>query len=274
LSIAAQKKACATVVTFEPHPQFILNPEREIKLRLLTTQDEKIDIFKKLKIDRLIILPFTRTLAEFSSEEFVEKVLVQKIGFQSIIVGYDHAFGKRRSGNYLVLKDLQEKHNYSILQMNPFSVNGAIVSSTKIRKLIASGEVASAAIFLGRLYRLKGKVIRGEGRGKKFAIPTANLSILSDKKLIPQNGIYAGWTLRGNQRVKSMIYIGYKPTFHYDLLSIEIHLLAFNGNLYDETMEIEFTQKIRDDITFESAESLYHQIEKDKAETLKILSKN
>ncbi len=274
LSEAAEKNVQTTVVTFEPHPQFVVNPERQTKLRLLTTLEEKINIFEKQKIDRLVILPFTKELSEVSSTDFIENILVHKIGFRSIIIGYDHAFGKSRSGNYFVLKSLQAKHGYSILQMEPFSANDIIISSTKIRKMISEGDVAGAEIFLGRHYQMKGKVIYGEGRGKRFATPTANFLPLSDKKIIPQNGIYAGWTIHEGKKVESVIYIGTKPTFNYGQLSIEIHLFQFNENLYDKPIEIAFKQKIRDDVKFESKESLYRQIEIDKQMAMEILSKN
>ena len=272
--IAVKTKVCSTVVTFEPHPQFVLKLNRETELKLLTTLKEKIIIFENLQIDRLVILPFTNELSNLTSEEFIENILVKKIGFSSIIFGYDHAFGKDRSGNIEVLKKLGQRYNYSIIQMTPFSIGDTIISSTKIRRLISSGNVTLAAKYLGRKYKLTGKVIKGEGRGKIFSTPTANISPLSDKKLIPQNGIYAGWVKFKNKKYKTVIYIGEKPTFSSKNLSIELHLFDFVGNLYDKLLDVEFAAKIRNDIKFDNAEKLYEQIEFDKKKTLEILSNN
>ena len=271
---AAKTRACSTVVTFEPHPQFVLIKNRETELKLLTTLKEKIAIFEKLKIDRLVILPFTNELSNLTSEEFIENILIKKIGFNSIILGYDHAFGRDRSGNIKVLERLREKYDYSIIQMPPFSIGYTIISSTKIRRLISSGNVSLAAKYLGRKYKFAGRVIKGEGRGKIFSTPTANISPLSDKKLIPQDGIYAGWVIFKNTKYKTIIYIGEKPTFSYKNLSIEAHLFNFDGNIYNELIEVEFTEKIRDDFKFDNAEKLYEQIERDKKKTLEILSNN
>ncbi len=271
---ASSINACATVITFEPHPQFVLKPNRKTELKLLTTLEEKISIFDKLQIDRLIILPFTNELSNLTSQEFVENILIQKIGFKSIIIGYDHAFGKGRSGNIKILSALKEKYNYSIIQMTPFAFNDIIISSTKIRQLILSGNVSLATKYLGHEYKLAGKVIRGEGRGKTFSIPTANISPLSGKKLIPQNGIYAGMVTLKNQKYKASIYIGKKPTFSNNRLFIEAYLFEFDGNIYDDIIELEFFERIRDENKFENVEKLYTQIEEDKKKTLEILSKN
>ena len=271
---ALSEKACATVITFEPHPQLVLKNKREPELKLLTTLEEKVSIFEKLKIDRLVILPFTHELSNLSSEDFVENILIQKIGFKSIIIGYDHAFGRGRSGNINVLSKLKCKYHYSIIQMTPYSCDDNIISSTKIRQLISSGKMSLAVKFLGREYKLAGRVIKGEGRGKQFSIPTANIVPLSDKKLIPQNGIYAGWVKFKNKRYETVIYIGKKPTFSYNDMSIEAYLFNFNGNLYKKIIEIEFVEKIRDDLKFDNAEKLYQQIERDKKKTLEILSNN
>ncbi|MBC8184971.1 bifunctional riboflavin kinase/FAD synthetase [candidate division KSB1 bacterium] len=271
---ASSINGCATVITFEPHPQFVLKPNRETELKLLTTLEEKISIFDKLQIDRLVVLTFTHELSNLTSQEFVENILIQKIGFKSIIIGYDHAFGKGRSGNIKTLSGLKKKYNYSIVQMTPFAFDDTIISSTKIRQLILSGNVSLAAKYLGREYKLAGKVIKGEGRGKTFSIPTANVFPLSDKKLIPQNGIYAGRVKFKNKKYKAAIYIGKKPTFSNNRLFIEAYFFEFSGNIYNEMIEIEFTERIRDDIKFDNAKKLYTQIEKDKKKTLEILSKN
>lgn len=265
---------CVTIVTFEPHPQFVVKSPKRNGLKLLTTIEEKISILEDLKIDRLIIISFDEKFAQLSSQEFIEKILVKRIGFKKIIIGYDHAFGKNRQGNYEILERLSKQYNYSIIVLPAFSLDGVIVSSTKIRKLLLIGDVELAAKYLGRNYRLTGKVIRGEGRGRTLNIPTANIEPISNEKLIPKDGIYAVWARLGDQNYKAVLYIGTKPTFAFNDRTIELHLFNFSGNLYGHTLEIEFKARIRDDYHFEKVEKLIKQIEHDKEKTLEILSKD
>ncbi len=263
---------CVTIVTFEPHPQFVIKSPQKNGLKLLTTIEEKILILEDLKIDRLIIVPFTEKFAQLSSQQFIENILVKKIGFKKIVIGYDHAFGKNRQGNYEILEQLRQKYGYSIVVLSAFSLDGVIVSSTKIRKLLLTGKVELASKYLGRNYRLKGKVIRGEGRGRTFNIPTANIEPVSREKLIPKDGIYAAWARLGGQVYKAVLYIGTKPTFAFNRRTIELHIFNFSGNLYGQTLEIEFKTRIRDDFHFEHVEQLIKQVEKDKEKTLEILT--
>ena len=262
---------CVTIVTFEPHPQFVVKSPQKNNLKLLTTIEEKIAILQKLNVDRLIILPFDEKFAQLTSQQFIEKILVQGIGFKKIVIGYDHAFGKDRQGNYQILEQLRQKYNYSIIALPAFSLDGVIISSTRIRQLLLSGDVELAAKYLGRNYCLTGKVIKGEGRGRTLKIPTANLEPLSDKKLIPKDGIYAVWARLGQQKLKAVLYIGFKPTFNYNSRTIELHIFDFEGDLYGKNMEIEFKAKIRDDYHFNDVKKLIEQVEIDKARTLKIL---
>lgn len=263
---------CSTIVTFEPHPQFVVNNKKKRALKLLTTLGEKIVILQNLKIDRLIIIPFTEQFSRLSSSEFIENILYKKIGFSTIIIGYDHAFGKDRQGNLIILENIADQYNFSITRMPPFSIEETIISSTKIRNLISNGDVAQAARLLGRNYALSGKVVKGEGRGRTHKIPTANIEPDSPDKLIPQQGIYAGWANFNNIKYEAVIYIGKKPTFFYDKLSIELFIFNFNMNIYGEILELEFKTKLRDDHKFETSEKLYEQIEIDKQQTIKILS--
>ncbi|NOZ62484.1 MAG: bifunctional riboflavin kinase/FAD synthetase [Calditrichaeota bacterium] len=271
---AEKSHSCATVVTFEPHPQFVLKPERKPGLKLLTTLEEKISIFRHTAIQRLIVLPFTIELSQLSSQQFIENILLEKIGFRQIIVGYDHAFGRERRGNIETLSQLAESYHFSIIQMPPFEAENTIISSTKIRKLIAEGKLEQATRFLGRRYQLTGKVIQGEGRGRAFRIPTANLAPLSSEKLVPPAGIYAGFVRLREQIYKAVIYIGRKPTFSFSKDVIEAHLFDFHDALYGEKLTLEFVKKIRDDRKFDSVDKLINQIEKDKVNSLEILNKS
>ena len=272
--IAKANHQCSTVVTFEPHPQFVIKPNRKPDLKLLTTLEEKIAILEQAQVDRLIIIPFTNEFSQLTSTSFIEDILIKKIGFSQIIIGYDHAFGKDRQGNIEILKELSTVYNFSIIKIPPFTIGDTIISSTKIRKLISQGDIELAARYLGRNYKLKGTVIKGEGRGRQYNIPTANIKPVSGDKLIPQTGIYAGWVKFKGKKYKSVIYIGTKPTFSFDDLSFEVHLFDFKGELYGESLEIEFKTKLRDDQKFKDTESLVEQIELDKKRSLEILINN
>ena len=263
---------CVTIVTFEPHPQFVIKSPKKNGLRLLTTIDEKISILRELKVDRLIVIPFNEKFAQLSSEEFIENILVKRIGFNKIIIGYDHAFGRNREGNFEILNNLAKKYRYSITVLPAFSLNGVIISSTKIRRLLSIGDVELAAKYLGRKYCLTGKVIKGEGRGHTLNVPTANIEPVSNKKLIPKNGIYATRAILGNKILKAVLYIGTKPTFSFNNRAIELHIFDFSDNIYGQVLKIEFMAKIRDDYHFEQVEELVKQIEKDKKKTLEILA--
>lgn len=270
--IARQEAGCTTIVTFEPHPQFVIKQHKKTNLKLLTTSDEKIAEFELLNIDRLIILTFDSAFARLSSREFIENILVKKIGFKNIIIGYDHAFGRDRQGNQEILEELSQTYHYSIIVVPPFSMDGVVISSTRIRNLLGSGDVGSAAKFLGRPYRISGSVIPGEGRGRTLNVPTANIKPNSADKLIPGDGIYAVWARLNDQKLKGVLYIGSKPTFQFSERSIELNIFDFTGDLYGQSIEIEFVAKIRDDYHFDKVEHLVKQIELDKQKTLEILT--
>lgn len=268
---AKERRGNVTIITFEPHPQFVLNTAKKNGLRLLTTIEEKIDILQQFEIDRLIVIPFDTKFAQLSSSQFIEQILVQKIGFQTIVIGYDHAFGRDRQGNFEALDQLSRRYGYEIIVCPAFELDGVVISSTKIRKLLASGSVEQAARFLGRNYRLTGAVVPGEGRGRTLNIPTANLSPISQQKLIPLEGIYAVWASIESGRYPGVLYIGSKPTFAFNRQTIELHILDFAGNLYGQKVEIEFVARIRDDQQFDNATKLVERIEHDKAAARAIL---
>ncbi len=268
---AKERGGNVTIITFEPHPQFVVNTAQKNGLRLLTTIEEKIDILQQFEIDRLIVIPFDTKFAQLSSSQFIEQILVKKIGFQTIVIGYDHAFGRDRQGNFEALDQLSHRYGYEIIVCPPFEMDGVIISSTKIRKLLASGDVEQAARYLGRNYRLTGSVVPGEGRGRTLNIPTANLTPISEQKLIPLDGIYAVWARLRSGRYPGVLYIGSKPTFAFKRQTIELHILDFAGDLYGQKIEIEFVARIRDDQQFDNATKLVERIEQDKMAARAIL---
>ncbi|MFZ5518457.1 MAG: bifunctional riboflavin kinase/FAD synthetase [Candidatus Zhuqueibacterota bacterium] len=269
---AEEYGCCTTIVTFEPHPQFVIQPKRTNGLKLLTLIDEKIAILEKLGIDRLIVIPFTPEFSQLSSLEFIEKILIAKIGFKYIIIGYDHAFGKNRDGNQQVLEQLRHRFNYQISAVLPFRSGDVVISSTQIRKLILNGDIETAAQYMGRNYQISGKVIHGEGRGRTMRVPTANILPWSEEKLIPKSGIYAAWAYLGQRKLRGVLYIGTRPTFSNHQVSIEMYIFDFDEDIYGESITIELKNRIRDDLKFEGAEKLIAQIELDKKQTLELLN--
>ncbi|MDZ7261892.1 MAG: bifunctional riboflavin kinase/FAD synthetase, partial [candidate division KSB1 bacterium] len=233
-----------TVITFEPHPQLVLKKHSRPPVKILTPIDEKIRYLKELGLERLIILRFTQEFSRMEPASFIKDILIEKIGFQEIIIGYDHAFGRERKGQFTTLQELSQQFGFRVDKIPPFRLDGEIVSSTRIRNLLSSGLVEKAAQFLGRYYSIAGRVIRGEGRGRSLTFPTANIQPLSEDKLLPENGVYAVQVTKGNETFKGVLNIGMRPTFSPPRKSIEVHILNFSGELYGEVLELKLLKKI------------------------------
>jgi riboflavin kinase/FMN adenylyltransferase len=260
---ASQIDGLSTIITFSPHPQLILYPEQTQNVSLITSDEEKIAVMENLGIDRLIILNFTDMFAQLSAREFIEKILVQQIGFKVIIIGHDHHFGKNRSGDVGLLKELAAQYNFQIELADAIRVDGEIVSSTSLRQLIRSGNVGRAKQFLGRNYTLTGKVVSGEKRGRLLNFPTANLVPTNPQKLVPKDGIYAVKVKVGAAQYLGALNTGMKPTFSSPSRTIEVFLLDFQGDLYGQLLEVEFLTFMRDEIKFPDSAQLIQQLQKD-----------
>ncbi len=257
---AHASRAPAVVLTFSPHPASIL-AGREIKL--LTTPEERAELLFKHGIDTVIDLPFTHELAEQSAEEFMA-VLCQMLGLKQLIIGYDFALGKGRAGNFERLKRIGMKLGYQVSSIPPQLHAEEIISSTLIRRDIASGEVSQAASRLGGHYTLSGAVIPGDGRGRTIGIPTANLDI-APEKAVPLNGVYACQALIDGQKHPAVVNIGLRPTFTSGevLPRIEAHLLGYSADLYGKNVTLQFIQRLRGEQKFASIEALVTQIQAD-----------
>ncbi|MFN3504637.1 MAG: bifunctional riboflavin kinase/FAD synthetase [Caldimicrobium sp.] len=261
LNVAKAQGLHPALLTFNPHPRKVLHPH--IDLKLLTTLEEKIELLKDEGITYLIILPFTKTLADLTPELFVEKYLVDLLKVKEVIVGFNFHFGRGRTGNTDLLKKLGEKFHFSVKVLPPVKINDKPVSSTLIRELLLKGEVEKANLYLGRPYSIKGIVIKGKGRGKLIGFPTANL-LVPEEKLIPAQGVYAVWAFLEGKKYLGALNIGYNPTFQEKKLSVEVHLLNYNdSSLYDKSIELHFVKRIRAEKKFDSVEELKNQIAKD-----------
>ena len=256
------------VYTFDPHPVEILAPDR--KPLLITPLEEKLRLIEEQGIEVAIVAPFTEKYAGQPPEDFVKKVLYDQIKIRHIFVGHDFTFGKDRRGNIALLKEMGRKWGFHAEMVEAVRLEGTVISSTRIRELVAKGEMREAAKLLGRPYALAGKVIHGHGRGsRKLGFPTANLK--PSGILFPKSGIYAVWAMHEGRRYEGVANLGWNPTFQDQKFSIEIHILNFNRDIYGENLQVEFVQRLRDEVTFRGAEELIDQIKRDIAQAEKIL---
>jgi len=260
------------LVTFEPHPQSVIS-NKKIPIFLLTTLDEKLQILKQLGLDCVLVLSFAQPIANMQGDKFVEKILVEKIGAKDIVVGYDHAFGKERSGNIETLKLLSKHFGYAVNVVEPMVVNGEVVKSTTIRRYLLNGEIERANELLGRRYCLTGRVIGGTKRGRILNFPTANLQLNNTNKLVPGDGVYAVLVNLQNKLWKGIANIGTRPTFQETPRTIEVHIIDFQKDIYDQKLQLEFVQKLRNEKKFASAPQLIQQLEQDKQKAIELFKR-
>ena len=259
----------SVIFTFDPHPRKVVAPE-ETNLRLLTSLEEKIVLFKQAGIDHLIIYPFTLEFSQMTYEEFVEIVLVGQIHTKFLVVGYDHKFGKNRQGDFEFLKKCADRHDFQIEKLDVLLMNEANISSTRIREAIQNGDIETANAFLGYPFTLHGTVVEGQKLGRKIQFPTANIEASNPDKIIPGYGVYAVKVNVSNHIFQGMLNIGSRPTVNNnaDHRSIEVHIFDFDSDIYGEQLELTFLKKLREEQKFSSIEVLKEQLANDKTDTL------
>jgi riboflavin kinase/FMN adenylyltransferase len=250
------------ILTFFPHPRMVLQEGSDIKL--LNTIDERSVLLDKLGLDNLIIHPFDKEFSRLSAEEFVKTVLVDTFNIQKIIIGYDHRFGRNRTANIDDLILYGEKFGFEVEQISAQEINEVSISSTKIRNAILDGNMALANEYLGYDYSLSGIVSKGKQLGRTIGFPTANLKIPDEYKLIPKNGVYIVKSILNQITVFGIMNIGVNPTVNGENLSIEVHFLDFDADLYETKITVTILNRIRDEQKFESVALLKLQLEKDK----------
>ncbi len=256
---ALQYKLTPTAVTFWPHPLTVLAGNRAPAL--LMTQEERTRLLACHGIELTIELPFTRDLAALSPEDFIQKVLVP-LKCRQLVIGYDFSLGKGRSGNFDILQALGDAYQFTVEQLSPVIVNDAVVSSTRIRNLVRSGDMWDIHPLLGRYYHLDGHVVHGHGRGSGLGFPTANLS--TNHTFLPKQGVYATWLVNTEQQaLPAVTNVGFVPTFGNDNLSIESFILEGHPNLYGQDIRLCFVQRIRDEQCFANIGELKNRITKD-----------
>ena len=259
---AQEQNGPSTLVSFDPHPRSVVQGK---EIPLLTTVQERADILEGLGIDRLVVVPFSSEFAQLEPADYVTEVLVGRIGLQEITVGYDHRFGKKRAGDVELLRQLGPEYGFEVDVIPAMKVDHDVVSSRGIRDLLSeAGHVERAAELLGRPYRLEGIVARGEGRGRQIGYPTANLALEDARKLIPKRGVYATKVeLPEGDTVGGMMNIGRRPTFDGMDVTVEVHLFDFEGDLYGESLSVQFLRRLRDEQKFDSPDALAVQLSED-----------
>lgn len=260
---ARQSNGQSVVITFWPHPRLVLFPE-DNNLKLLSTIDERIEQLRNFGVDYLLIIPFTKEFSRMTSRSFITDVLVRAINTKVLVIGYDHRFGKNREGSFEHLKLRSQQYGFEVEEIPRQDVDDVGVSSTKIRTALESGKIRTATKYLGRPYTLTSVVEEGNKLGRTIGYPTANLALPEAHKLVPANGVYAVWVYVAAERFAGMLNIGTRPTINGHHLTIEVHLLNFNRDIYGQGIKIEFVQRLREEKKFNGLDALKAQLAQDK----------
>ncbi len=267
---AKKRGARSVVVTFDPHPRTIINPKGS-SIRLLTSLKERAEILEDIGVDELCVIPFTRDFSLLSSEEFVRDVIHSKIGISEFVIGYDHHFGKDRSGTIETLENLGPELGFDVYVVSKREMGEVTISSTVIRKAIQDdGDMRQAAQLLGRPYMLNGLVIHGDERGRKIGFPTANLQAEHPDKILPKNGIYAVKVRVDDVWYNGMMNIGVRPTFDGLTKTLEVNIFDFDQFIYGKTVQIRFFDRIRDEKKFNGMEELKEQLGRDREKATQV----
>lgn len=262
----------SVVITFWPHPRLVLFPNQK-DLRLLSSLDEKATLLERFHIDHLIVIKFDKEFAKTSSHDFIQRILVDQIGTKKLVIGYDHRFGRNREGGFDYLKNHSHEFGLSVEEIPRQDIDHVGVSSTKIRKALAAGDIQTANSYLGTEYMLTGQVVKGQKVGRQIGYPTANINVTETYKLIPEDGIYAVRVELKGKLYQGMLYIGQRPTIGDQLArTIEVNIFDFDEDIYQEMIRVYFVESLRKDERFEDLESLKNQLAADKNAALAVLN--
>lgn len=248
-----------SILLFKNHTRLTINKNN---IPILTSNEQKFKILEDMGIRIVYILDFDENVMKLNGEEFVKDIIVNKLKAKLVTVGFDYRFGHKASGDSKYLKKLGEKYNFKTNIIEPIYIDGQVISSTKIRNFISSGNIKKANEFLGHYYSIIGNVVSGSSRGRKLGYPTANIELINNH-IVPKPGVYKSISLLNGEEFISLTNIGYNPTFNGKTLKIENHILDFNRNIYGEILEVQFLDFIREDIKFNTAEELIEQMNKD-----------
>ena len=268
---ARKRNARSVVVTFDPHPREIINPGKS-GIQMLTTLKERSELLEDIGVDVLLVIPFDRDFSLLTSEEFVRDVIYKHVGVSEFVIGYDHQFGRDREGTIDTIEKLGKDLGFDSHVVSKQEMGDVTISSTLIRKTLSEeGDVKQAAEYLNRRYLLNGIVTHGDQRGKPIGFPTANLKPEHENKVIPKNGVYAVRVRVDGTWYGGMMNIGIRPTFEGQERTLEVHIFEFDEDIYGQTIQVRFVDRIREEMKFEGIEELKKQLLQDKKETLNLL---
>lgn len=271
IQVAQDIQGQSVVITYWPHPRLVLQPNIQ-NLHLLSTIQERIEQLAAFEIDYLLIIPFTREFANLDSEQFISEILINTIQTKKLVIGYDHRFGRNRTGSFEYLQQHAPEYGFEVEEIPRQDIDHVAVSSTKIRTALEAGEIKTATASLGRYYSLSGTVVKGKQLGRTLGYPTANLDITDQHKLIPKLGIYAVQVKIRDQIFGGMLSIGTNPTVGGTNQTIEVNIFNFSDDLYGQEITLLFLDRIRDEEKFNSLENLISQMQQDKKIALSVLN--
>ena len=262
------------VITFWPHPRIVLN-HHPGKIKYLSTIQGKQELLEACGIDHLVVLEFNEAIRSMDAREFVERILVEKIGVDTLVMGFDHVFGRDRQGDYERVSQIGRELGFRVVRVEALRVEGKTVSSTLIRDLLWQGEVAGAVKYLGYHYFIIGRIVAGKRIGRSMGFPTANIRPDDEHKLIPADGVYAVKVLISGTEYGGMLNIGIRPTVNngFPEKTIEVHIFDFHGDIYGQDVKVTFIDRIREEKKFDRIEALAAQLEEDKKKTMEILGR-
>ncbi len=267
---ARESGRTSVLVTFEPHPLEVVNPQAAPPL--LTLPGEKRMILAQSSVDRVAFLPFTEALRAYPPRRFVREILEERFHLAELVIGHDHGFGQGRVGDVDLLRTIGAEDGFAVDVVPAVMLDGRPISSTMIRRFVAGGDLGHAARALGRPYSTSGVVVRGAGRGRGVGVPTVNLAPAHPRKLLPPDGVYAATVAWRGGEHGAMLNLGPRPTFGEQARALEAHLFGFDGDLYGETVTVEFHQRLRDTVRFASVDALRRQLDVDRRDALAALS--
>ncbi len=270
---AAQRNRQSTVVTFDIHPRQLVNPD--FQPLLLTTLDEKLQLLSLQGIDRVAVLHFDEQMASFSARDFMSVVLSRQLNVDTLVLGYDSRFGHGRTAGFADYEAYGRSMGIDVLRATPLlSDDGTPVSSSLVRNLLLSGNIAQANDALGRRYSLTGNVVEGFHEGRRLGFPTANLALADRQRLVPGRGVYAVWAeLTGySEPMPAMMNIGTRPTYNGSSQTLEVHIIGYEGDLYGQDVTVTFAERIRSEQPFDSPSALASQLQLDRKACIQILN--
>lgn len=261
IKVGSENNLETAILTFWPHPRFVFNPNEDLKL--LNTLEEKKFLMEKYGIDTLFLKEFDKEFRNLTGEEFVRQILVDKLNIKYLIIGYDHSFGKNKSGNFELLQKLSKELDFEVEQMEAINIHENNISSTKVRNALLAGNIIEANEMLGYSYSVSGTVVHGKKIGRTIGYPTANIET-DPVKLLPKKGAYIVEVFVKDKYYKGMLSIGTNPTVNGEKLTVEVYILNFDGDIYNEKITVAFRDFLHDEIKFEGLEKLIEKLDEDK----------